>query len=222
MKKAERLQNDVLDELGYDPRVDSSQIAVTATPERVVTLSGRVEDYAQKRAAEAATKRVAGVKAVANDIEVKPAAQFRRDDTSIAEAAVRALEWDVSVPEDRVEVSVADGWVTLDGEVKGRFQSAAAYRAVHNLLGVKGVINNIAVKPTVSAADVREKIEKAFRRSAQVDADHITIEAEGGKVTLRGRVHSWAELDEAEDAAWAVPGVTDVENLVELEETVYA
>lgn len=222
MKKTERLQSDVVDELAFDPKVDSSEIAVTATAQGVVTLKGTVRSYAEKRAAEAAAKRVAGLKGVANDIEVRPTTENARDDTSIAEAAVRALKWDVSVPEDRLKVSVSRAWVTLEGDVKSRFQKAAAARAVRDLLGVRGIVNNIEVKPTVSGADVRGKIEKAFKRSAQIDADRITVETEGGTVTLRGRVHSWAELDEAEDAAWAVPGVMDVENLLELEEPVYA
>ncbi len=222
MRTAERLQNDVLDELGFDPMVDSSEIGVTATAEGVVTLDGRVREYTQRRAAERAAKRVAGVKAIANDIEVKLAGRPEHADTSIAEAALRALNWASSVPREAVSVSVSDGWVRLDGEVDWNHQRTAAEQAVRDLRDVNGISNNIAVKPKVSAKDIRSKIESAFKRSAQLDADRITVKTDGGKVTLQGRVHSWSELEEAEEAAWAAPGVTDVENLLVVADPAFA
>lgn len=222
MKSQERLQSDVVDELAFDPKVDSSGIAVTATAKGVVTLKGTVREFRQKRAAEKAAKRVAGVKAVANDIEVSFEGVETHDDTAIAEAALHALKWSASIPPDRVTVSVSNGWVSLEGTVDWKFQRSAAQGAVRDLRGVRGVLNEIVVKPRVSATDVRKKIENAFRRSAQLDADNMTVTAEAGTVTLRGTVSSWSELEEAEYAAWSAPGVAEVENLLEVEEKIFA
>ncbi len=217
MNDAEILQRNVLDELAWDAAVDSSKIGVTTNEDGVVTLTGQVLSYADKRAAENAVKRVRHVKAVANDLKVVTLPPYERDDSAIAEAAVTALEFSLPVPPDRVRVTVDHGWLTLEGEVKWQFQRKAAEHAVHDLMGVKGVTNLIKLTPTVKATDVQQKIQSAFDRNAQVDAKRITIEAVSGKVTLRGTVRSWAEKNEAEDAAWSAPGVKEVKNLIDVD-----
>lgn len=211
MKATEELQADVVEELAWDPEVDSSKIAVTTSREGTVTLSGSVESFATKRAAERVTKRVKGVHAVVNDLDVLIAPTVKRDDASIADAAVRSIRWHSSVP-DHVKVAVSDGWVKLEGEVEWDYQRRAAYKAVRDLAGVKGVTNDITVRPKASPAEIKMKIGEAFRRSARLDADRVQVTSEGGKVTLRGTVTSLAEKEEAERTAWAAQGVTAVDN----------
>jgi len=211
MKSDTQLQKDVIEELRWDPRVKDAEIAV-AVKDGVVTLAGSVDSYAQKYAAERAVERVTGVRAIADELKVRAEGPMERSDTDIAHAVVNALKWDIEVPDDRITAEVENGWVTLRGEVDWNYQKTAAERAVRYLTGVKGVSNLITVKPKVSATEVKEKIEAALKRHAELDAKRITVETHGNRVVLKGEVHSWMERSAAETAAWAAPGVADVED----------
>ncbi len=207
----EQIQKDALAELKWDVRVQPSGIGV-AVKDGVVTLLGWVDSLTQKWAAEDAAHRIRGVTAVANDIEVRLPVSSERNDADIAEAAVRALEWDASVPVDNIEVTVSKGWITLKGEVEWQYQKQDAERVVRRLLGVKGVANLITLKPSLMPSELKEKIEYALVRSVVTDAERITVDVQGSKVILKGALRSRAEKDEAERAAWAAPGVTSVDN----------
>lgn len=210
----EEIQREVMSELKWDASIQPNEIGV-AVKEGVVTLTGWVDSYLKKWEAEEAAHRVGGVKAVANDIEVRLGTE--RTDADIAAAAVHALEWDAFVPADKVHVTVSKGWVTLKGEVEWQYQKNDAERVVRRLAGVKGVTNLISVKPRITPSDLKKKIEDALIRNAQLDAARITVEVQGGKAILRGTVRSWAEKQQAERTAWSAPGITEVENLISLE-----
>lgn len=211
MKTDRELQEQVLAALEWEPSVDAATIGVSVH-DGVVTLRGTVTTYTQKHAADRAARHVFGVRAVANDIQVMPDTARIRTDSAIAQAAANALEWDSAIPAGTVQVTVVNGWATLNGTVAWQFQKAAAERAVQYLIGVTGVTNAISVQPHVSIGDVKAKIESAFKRSAEIDAQRVNVEARDGGVVLTGTVHSLSERDEAERAAWAAPGVTRVDD----------
>ena len=202
---------DVENELQWDPDIDSTDIAVTVK-NRVVTLAGFVRSYSQKLEAEAAVKRVAGVIGIANDLEVRLPSEAKRPDPEIAREAVAAIKNQLPYSGDHIRVVIKNGLITLEGEVEWNYQRELAANTVRRLKGVMGVSNLIQVKPRAQPAEVKRKIEEAFRRSAEVDAKHVTVETTGSEVVLRGTVRSWFERQEAERAAWAAPGVTKVDN----------
>jgi osmotically-inducible protein OsmY len=207
------IQTDVIAELKWEPRVQAPEIGVSVK-DGVVTLTGWVDSYTKRWAAEEAAHRVRGVKAVANEVEVRLAPGGERTDQEVAEAAVRALEWDAVLVPEKIEVTVSKGWVTLKGSVDWEYKKREAERVVRNLAGVKGVSNLIEVKPKIQPSDIKKEVEQALVRSAHTDAQRITVEIEGNKVILRGTVRSWAEREEAARAAWKAPGVTAVDNRI--------
>jgi len=211
MRSDADIKRDVEDELRWDPDIDPTDIAV-AVKDGVVALTGFVRSYAQKFETEAAAKRVAGVLGVANDLEVRLPSIDERPDPDIARDAVQAIKTQLPLSADNIKVIVKNGWITLEGGVEWNYQRDAAENAVRWLKGVKGVSNLIQLKPKVTPSEIKRKIEEAFRRHAEIDANRITVEASGAEVILRGTVRSWAERQEAERAAWAAPGVTKVVN----------
>lgn len=210
------IQRDVQDELVWDGHVRPSEIGVAVT-DGIVTLTGTVESYLARVAAQDAAHRVRGVRAVANEIKVQVPAFAERTDEDLARAAVEALAWDAAIPTGEVDVSVTDGWVTLTGEVDWPVQRDAAERAVHRLSGLRGISNQITVKPHPVPADVRKQIEQALTRSAEVDAKRIQIEIVGSVASLKGTVRSYIEKHAAERAALLAPGITAVENDIQID-----
>src|SRR5882762_7385984 len=213
MKTDREIELDVKDELQWDPDLDATDIAVTVK-KGVVTLAGFVKSYTDKYEAEAAAKRVAGVAGVANDLEVRLPSVDERPDPDIARDAVQAIKSQLPISSENIKVIVKNGWVTLEGQGEWQYQRDTAEKAVRRIKGVKGVSNTILLKPRVEPTEVKRKIQDALRRSAEVDANRIEVEARGGEVILKGTVRSWIEREEAERAAWAAPGVTKVEDRI--------
>jgi osmotically-inducible protein OsmY len=207
------IKRDVEEELRWDPSIHTTDIAV-AVKNGVVTLAGFVRNYMDKFQAEATAKRVAGVAGLANDLEVGLSRADQRPDPEIARDAVAAIKSRLPLSSEHIKVVVDKGWVTLEGQVEWNYQRDEAERAVRRINGVKGVINSIGLEPRARPSEIKQKIEEAFRRSAEIDASRITVEANGSDVVLRGAVRSWAERQEAERAAWAAPGVRKVENRI--------
>jgi osmotically-inducible protein OsmY len=215
MKSDNDIKKDVEAELRWDPDIDATDIAVSVK-DNVVTLAGFVTSYSQKYQAESDAKRVAGVVGVANDIEVRVPAIDQRPDPDIARDAATAIQNQLPFSAKNIKVVVQDGWITLEGDVEWHYQKERAEDAVRWVKGVKGVINSIQVQPKVTADEIKRKIEEAFKRNAEVDANRITVETHDGEVVLKGTVHSWVEREEAERAAWAAPGVHKVEDRISI------
>jgi osmotically-inducible protein OsmY len=208
MRANTQLQQTVLAELEWDPQVDASNVGV-ATVDGAVTLTGSVPSYGERLAVEQAVKRVAGVRGIANDLEVQLPGSSQGGDTELVQAALQALKWNVTVPAD-VTVRISDGWLTLEGAVEHEFQRAAAGRAVGHLRGVRGCDNNIEIRPRVTESGVKEQIEATLKRRAGLDSSQVKVSVSGRLVTLEGTVHSWREHDDVFNAAWDAAGVSAV------------
>ncbi len=216
MKTDTDLKNDVLAELLWDPLVPETRIGVSVN-HGVVTLTGHVDSYAEKVATRRAAQRVSGAKAIAVELDVVPAGEHRRSDTEIAAAAEQALGWNTSVPQGKVKIMVEKGWVTLSGELDWNFQRRAVERLIRPLKGVVGIIDNIQLKSLPAPGDLGLRIQDALTRQAMREAKRMDISVLGGVVTLSGHVHSWAESNAAEGAAWSAPGVSRVNNQLSVE-----
>ena len=213
MRSDSEIEKNVKAELEWDPDLDATDIAVSVK-NGVVTLTGFVKSYTDRYEAETAAKRVAGVVAVANDIEVRMPSVDERPDPDIAREAAAAIKSQLPISSENIKIIVKSGWVTLEGEVEWQYQRQTAENVVRRIKGVKGVSNTILLKPRAEPTEVKRKIQEALRRSAEVDANRIEVEARGGEVILKGTVRSWIEREEAERAAWAAPGVTKVEDRI--------
>ena len=216
MKTDSELKSDVLSELLWDPLVPEPRVGVSVS-DGVVTLTGHVDTYAEKVAARRAVERVSGVKAIAIEIDVIPVGVHKRSDTEIAAAAMHALSWNTTVPQERVKVSVENGWVTLSGELEWNFQRRAVERLIRPLKGVTGVIDNIRLRSLPIIDNLSSRIQDALTRQAMREARRIEISVDGSVVTLHGHVHSWAERNAAEGATWSAPGVSRVNNQLTIE-----
>jgi osmotically-inducible protein OsmY len=213
MRSDSEIERDVKEELQWDPDLDATDIAVSVK-QGVVALAGFVKSFSDKYEAETAVKRVAGVAGVANDLEVRMPSVDERPDPDIARDAVAAIKSQLPISSEHVKVIVKNGWVTLEGHAEWQYQKSTAESAVRRIKGVRGVINDIMLKPQVEPADIQRKIQAAIKRLAEVDANRVSVEANGSEVILKGTVGSWVEREEAERAAWAAPGVTKVEDRI--------
>lgn len=216
-----QVQKNVIAEIRWDPLLNPAEIGVSVK-NGVVTLSGQIKSYAQKLAAENAAKRVSGVKAVAEDMQVGPSGSLQKTDTEIAEAILNALKWHSAVQEEKIKVKVENGNVRLEGEVAWEYQRANAKAAIENLNGIQSISNLIVVKPMVKASEIKKKISAAFFRNAFLDTKRITVTVNGSKAVIDGIVNSFAEKEAAAIAAWSAPGITDVDNRLEIETPAYA
>lgn len=221
MKKDSQIQKDVMDELKWDPQLNAAAIGV-AVKDGIVTLSGSVDSYAKKLAAEKDAKKVSGVRAIAEDIQIGVSPSSRKSDTEIANAVLDALKWHAGVRDEKINVNVENGIVRLEGEVEWEYERANAKKAIENLDGVRSIVNLLAIKPKFSTTDIQQKIGAAFQRNAAIDAGKIKVEVSGSRVTLRGTVRSFAEKEDAEIAAWNAPGVVSVTSFLQVEQPEYA
>jgi osmotically-inducible protein OsmY len=213
MRTDQAVQEDVEQELQWDPDLDATNIAVSVK-DGVVTLAGFVKSLTDKYEAESAAKRVAGVRAVANDLEVRLPAIDERPDPDIARDAITAIQIQLPISFETIKVVVRDSWVTLEGQTEWQFQKNTAENAVRRVRGVKGVANLIVLEPRAKPADIWQKIQEALKRNAEIDANRVTVETDGSEVILSGTVRSWLERHEAERVAWSAPGVTKVEDRI--------
>jgi len=221
MRTDSEIQRDIEDELRWDPSLENDDIAVSVR-DGVVTLAGFAKSYLDKWHAERVASKVKGVKAIANDLTVKLPSSSERADPDIARAALDTLKWHIAVPSNHIQVKVDKGWVTLEGDVDWNFQREAAERTVRSLTGVRGVTNLITIKARPTPQDVKQKIKEALERGAQFDADRITVDIDGNKATLKGTVRSYAERRDAERAARNAPGITEVENKLTVDPSIFA
>jgi osmotically-inducible protein OsmY len=221
MKTDNQIQKDVMDELKWQPELNSSEIGV-AVKNGVVTLSGLVDTFSKKLAAEKATKKIVGVKAIAEDIQIGVSPADNKTDAEIAAAVLNALRWHTGVQDEKIKIKVENGFVTLDGEVEWEYQRNNAKVAIQNLAGVRGVFNLISLKARVTPSDIENKIMLAFKRNAATEAERITAEVIGSKVILHGTVRSLAEREDAVNATWYAPGVNAVESKLQIEEPEFA
>jgi osmotically-inducible protein OsmY len=215
MKSDSEIKRDVEAELRWRPDIDERDIAVKVN-DSVVTLTGFTRSFVSKQRAEEAAKRVAGVAGLANDIEVRLGNGDGLSDPEITRAAVEAIRAELPTASQNIKVLVHHGYITLEGKVEWHYMKSQAESAVRQLRGVMGVSSSIMIEPEVKPTELKQRIESAFRRSAQVDANQITVEARGGEVTLRGKVRSWTEREEAQETAWSAPGVTQVHNEIQV------
>jgi osmotically-inducible protein OsmY len=220
MKSDFQLQQEVVDQLAWEQKLADTTINVSSR-HGIITLGGMVDTYDKKITAEKAALKVAGVKGVAQELEVIPSKKFERTDSEIAEVVVNALKWNTSVPDEQIKVKVQDGWVTMTGEVDLPFQIDEARLAVERIPGIKGFANMVKLKPTSIPGNVKAKIEKAFQRNACLEAGNVHVDVQGSKVTLTGTLPSWHAIDEAVEAAWYAPGVMEIVNKLEIEEPIW-